>query len=581
MKRISNWFQNISLSKKILILIFAVGIAPLVITFWFSMRELRSSSLERQMYTVNQGYEQVYQSLQDRMTRVHNLSTLLSVNDTIKRTFKLTEDDMDLVGQLTYFESISSYSYALELTFDLDNIIFYIDDNFIIAKNQSGRYRPLSTAKDTVWYRKLEENNGRPTWISYGGDSPSGTGKYIAMVRTIWDEDDYSKPVGILAVLIENKYIRDMLINTDKNQTFYLEKNDGTMLASNMESDFQAPVPKERRGAGDKSFKKTDLNGETYFTRSSLIEGTDVYLISVIPANTISKALHNMTYQMTMMYALVSCLLILLIYSLTRSITYRIRLLHNQIGKVKTGEMKELMIEPHTDEIGQLITGYNQMIQKVDALMARQFIMGQEKTGAELKALQSQINPHFLYNTLDMINWMAQKNETDNIREVIQAMSMFYRLSLSKGKDIITIREEVKMCEAYMEIQKRRFRGRIRFEEEIQEEVFNYLIPKITLQPFIENAIVHGICEKEDGRGVVLLTGWIEDNLIHLSVTDDGPGMSKEDKGNSKGSQYGMKNIEKRLSLFYGREVLIEVDSSLGIGTCISIHVPLIVSEQI
>ncbi len=575
MKKVSNWFQNISLSKKLVILIFAAGIVPLAITFWLSLKELRSNSFQKQMYAVNQGYEQVYQSLQDRMTRIHNLSTLLSVNDTIKKTFKLTEDDMDLIGQLTYFENISSYSYALELTFDLDNIVFYIDDNFVIARNQSGRYRPLSAAKETAWYKQLTENNGRPTWVSYSGSVDSGADKYIAMTRTIWDEDDYSKPIGILAVLIENKYIKEMLINSEKNQSFYLQKYDGTILTSNMGEKLAARAPgKEWIRESDKSFKQVDFNGKAYFMRSRQIEGTDVWLVSSIPSDTISKSLNNMTYQMGMMYALVSCLLVLLIYPLTKSITYRIRLLHNQIGLVKTGKMKELMIEPHTDEIGQLITGYNNMVRKVDELMALQFVMGQEKTGAELKALQSQINPHFLYNTLDMINWMAQKNETENIREVIQSMSMFYRLSLSKGKDIITIREEARMCEAYMEIQKKRFRGRIRFEEEIQEEALDYLIPKITLQPFIENAIIHGICEKEDGRGVVLLTGWIEDNLIHLSVTDDGQGMSKEDKGNSKGSQYGMENIEKRLSLFYGREISIEVESSLGIGTCVSIHVP-------
>lgn len=307
---------------------------------------------------------------------------------------------------------------------------------------------------------------------------------------------------------------------------------------------------------------------------------SDVRLISLIPADAISKALNNMTYQMGMMYALVSFLLIILIYPLTKSITYRIKLLHHQIGQIKTGEMKELVIEPHTDEIGRLITSYNYMVKRMEELMARQFVLGQEKTGAELKALQSQINPHFLYNTLDMINWMAQKNETENISEVIQAMSKFYRLSLSKGKDIITIREEIRMCEAYMDIQKRRFKGRIRFEEEVQEDIYGYLIPKITLQPFIENAIVHGICEKEDGRGVVMLTGWMEDDYIHLSVTDDGKGMSQEDKGNSKGSQYGLENIEKRLSLFYGQEISVEVESSLGIGTCVSIHIPLVSGED-
>ena len=185
-------------------------------------------------------------------------------------------------------------------------------------------------------------------------------------------------------------------------------------------------------------------------------------------------------------------------------------------------------------------------------------------------------NPHFLYNTLYMINWMAQKNETDNIRSVVQSMSGFYRLTLSRGQDIVPIGDEVRMCEAYMEIQKRRYRGRILYEADVDREILDCLIPKITLQPFLENAIVHGNNEKDDARGVVILNGWMEDGRITLSVTDDGRGISMDDrKKSTAGSHYGMKNIEKRLSLYYGEEIPIQIESSPGVGTCVIISVPV------
>ena len=166
------------------------------------------------------------------------------------------------------------------------------------------------------------------------------------------------------------------------------------------------------------------------------------------------------------------------------------------------------------------------MVDKMGDLLQEQYALGQVKTEAELKALQSQINPHFLYNTLDMINWMAQKDETDNIRNVVQAIN-------------------------------------------------HYLIPKITLQPFLENAIVHGINEKEDARGIVMLNGWVEDGRITLSVTDDGTGMREEDKAKPHtGSHYGMDNIAQRLELFFGEKIPIQVESSPGVGTCIVINIP-------
>ena len=187
----------------------------------------------------------------------------------------------------------------------------------------------------------------------------------------------------------------------------------------------------------------------------------------------------------------------------------------------------------------------------------------------------------FLYNTLDMINWMAQKDETENIRNVVQAMSRFYRLTLSKGRNIVTIGDEIRMCDAYMEIQRRRYRGKILYQVEVDEEIERYLIPKITLQPFLENAIIHGINEKEDARGIVILNGWLEDGRITLSVTDDGTGMREEDKAKPhSGSHYGMENIAQRLELFFGEEIPIQVESSLGVGTCIVINIPAKTREE-
>ena len=141
---------------------------------------------------------------------------------------------------------------------------------------------------------------------------------------------------------------------------------------------------------------------------------------------------------------------------------------------------------------------------------------------------------------------------------------------------MVTIGDEIRMCEAYMEIQKRRYRGRILYETEIEEDIKDYLIPKITVQPFLENAIIHGINEKEDPRGVVILSGWREEERIILAITDDGKGIAPRDRRQTEsGSHYGMKNIEKRLELFYGEKIPIQIESSPGIGTCIIINIPI------
>jgi len=577
MKRMAEWFYNLSLNRKIILLVIVVGFLPLGIIFFVSFSEINSRSQERQSYAINQGYSQVRQAVEDKLSRVQNISTLLAVNDMVNLTLRLTGEEENIAEQLAYFENISSYAYGMEMTFESNNILFYIEDSYPVVNSFSSRYRSLSDAMETDWYQELEANNGRPTWVSYTEDVYDSSKSYVAVTRKLWNQDNYNYAIGVLAVIFERQYLEDMLIDSTRKQMMYLESAEGNLLAGNTGEDELVRLPLGERGIDDKEFGSMNIDGTQYLVRGSLIEKANVYLISVIPQVSMEQETIAVNMRMWIIYLTVCAFVILAFIPLTRIITGQIKLLKKQMLQIQKGIIQKVEVEhEYHDEIGQLITHYNDMVEKVEELMREQYALGQEKTGAELKALQSQINPHFLYNTLDMISWMAQKNEIDNIRNVVQAMSRFYRLTLSKGMDIVTIGDEIRMCAAYMEIQKRRYKGRINYEEEVDEEILEYLIPKITLQPFLENAIIHGINEKEDTRGHVILNGWMEDERIILSVTDDGNGMRPEDKKNSpEGSHYGMENIAKRLSLYYGEEIPIQVESSMGIGTCIIINIPV------
>ena len=366
------------------------------------------------------------------------------------------------------------------------------------------------------------------------------------------------------------------LVSRIEEQELYLETADGTLLASNLPEEALHRLSVSQRNVDDREFGSITLGGEPCYARSCRIDGSNVYLVSVIPKGAVREGMNVPNGGMGMVFLGVSLLVVMVMATMAKSITGRLKLLKEQMLRIQEGNICKMEEGPSRDEIGQLIGNYNVMVDQVEALLREQYILGQEKVEAELKALQSQINPHFLYNTLDMINWMSQKKESENIRSVVQAMSRFYRLTLSKGRDIVSIRDEVEMCEAYMEIQKRRYRGRICYEVEVDGDILDCLIPKITLQPFLENAIIHGINEKADGRGMVILNGWMEDGRITLSVTDDGEGMTQEDKKKShQGSHYGLSNIEHRLELFFGESIPVQVESSPGIGTCVIINIPV------
>ena len=570
------WFRNLPLNRKILLLICLIAFLPLGLVLTFSVAEIRKQSEENQIYALNQGYVQVSQAVEDKLSRMHNISTILAVNDMVNLDLSLT-DERALADQLIMFENMSSYVYVMEMSFDSNHIVFYIDDSFPVVSDSSGRYRSLETARKTGWYQQLKENNGKPTWVSFQEDRYDAGDSYVAITRALWDPDDYSRANGILSVSLERSLLEELLIGAAPDQLLYLETSSGSLIAANCPEEELIRLPAEVRMPGDTDFSRKKIDGTAYMVRSSLLDKSGLYLVSLDPLRSIQQETDLISSRIWLMFGAVCIFIVLSFLPLTRSILSRLQVLKEQMLLVKKGDIRKIHVDQeYQDEIGQLVTYYNEMVDKVDELIQEQYALGQEKTGAELKALQSQINPHFLYNTLDMINWMAQKNETANIRSVVQAMSRFYRLTLNRGRDIVSISDEVKMCDAYMEIQRRRYKGRILYTAEVDEEILDCMIPKITLQPFLENAIIHGISQKEDARGTVILNGWAEDGRITLSVTDDGVGMvTGEARSASTGSHYGMDNIEKRLKLFFGEEIPIQVESSPGMGTCVILNIPI------
>lgn len=566
-----------SLSTKIIILVCLAGMLPIGIGLVISVREIQKQSYEQQLYALNQGYEQTSQALEDKMSRLHNISTMLAVNNMLNLSLKLTGEEKALAQQLADFESIDSYAYGMEMAFETSNIWFYIDDALPVVSENMGRYRSLGTVRQMAWYQELMNSNGTPTWVSFSENKYDMSRAYVAIARQLWDQEDYSREIGVLVVSLERDILEDMMIGAVEGQAVYVETEEGSLLAANMEEQALPRISAGLRNEQSGSFHEVVLDGKSCMVRSQLLDRTNVYLVSVVDKERLLSTTSVANVGLVTWYLLV-CLVVLAVFiPLTRSITGRLKQLKAQMMLAQDGTFLKIEnAEDYADEIGQLVGRYNGMTEQVSDLLQEQYALGQEKMQLELKALQSQINPHFLYNTLDMINWMAQKNEMDNIRSVVQSMSSFYRLTLSGGQDIVSIGDEVRMCGAYMEIQKRRYRGRILYEAEVDEDILDCLIPKITLQPFLENAIVHGINEKEDARGVVILNGWMEDGRITLSVTDDGRGISMEgQKKSTEGSHYGMENIEKRLTLYYGEEIPIQIESSPGVGTCIIINIPV------
>jgi two-component system sensor histidine kinase YesM len=207
---------------------------------------------------------------------------------------------------------------------------------------------------------------------------------------------------------------------------------------------------------------------------------------------------------------------------------------------------------------------------------------------AELKALQAQINPHFLYNTLDTIVWMAEANKTDQVIEIVRALSSFFRIALSKGKDWISIRQEIEHVRSYLAIQRIRYRDILNYKIEVDKDLLDGTILKLTLQPLVENALYHGIKNKRGGGTIVVRAQRIGNDLVRLEVQDDGVGFTPlklvqirstlEDESGEISLQeggFGLENVNRRIKLYYGREYGLYVQSEHKVGTQVVARIPL------
>ena len=284
-------------------------------------------------------------------------------------------------------------------------------------------------------------------------------------------------------------------------------------------------------------------------------------------------------------FAAIFVLITALSYYIPLSITRPIRKLSEVTDQVAKGDLTVRSDVRTGAEVSVLSDSLNTMIDKIDELLEQVKKEQVRLRKAEFELLQSQINPHFLYNTLDAIVWRAEAGEQKKVVSMVGSLSDFFRTSLNQGKDIITIKEELQHSRSYLEIQQMRYQDILNYEIYVPEELHRYLIPKITIQPLVENALYHGIKNKR-GPGRIVISGRKEEDFLILQIEDNGIGMSKERLDQVKEGMnqkiptekdiYGLYNVNERIRLNFGEKYGISIESIYGKGTVVSIILPYV-----
>ncbi|MCR5677292.1 MAG: histidine kinase [Agathobacter sp.] len=328
------------------------------------------------------------------------------------------------------------------------------------------------------------------------------------------------------------------------------------------------------------SFVRQDVSGGSVYAAFYYIEETRWFVVTVLPER---QLLHmaNSTFIRFVIICIASLVLsILVAIVIAHSMTRRISKLSKQMSSVEEGAPVP-MKEPRTrDEVGKLISSYNYMTREINDLMQQQKKTAEELRLAEFQSLQAQINPHFLYNTMDMIHWMSLQGRNEEVSEVVQNLSRFYKLTLSRKRNLSSIENELEHAQVYLQLMNMRYDDKIDLVVDVPNELLQYRIPKLTFQPILENSILHGILEKEEKSGTIVLTAWEEDGDIVILISDDGVGMTEDEiarilsenvSHERKGSSIAVYNIHNRLRLLYGEPYGLTYQSNGGCDVTIRI----------
>lgn len=293
------------------------------------------------------------------------------------------------------------------------------------------------------------------------------------------------------------------------------------------------------------------------------LESTGFKIVETIPLNLIYNDKTYIINVFLFLLILSGIAAVWVSYLLSKNISKPVNKLAQLMSSVEKGDMNVNFDISCDDEIGRLGLSFNKMVKEINRLIEEVYVKQYLIKDAEFRTLKAQVNPHFLYNTLESINWMAKMGDCQGVSKMVTTLGKFLRYSISSKGDIITVREDIEQINNYLKLQKMRYGEKFNAKIDIEEEIYDKKILKFLIQPLVENAIVHGLEEKR-GPGMLIIRGFMENSNICFEIIDDGVGM---ENSISKGEGLGMNNVDKRIKIHYGDEYGISFGSGNGLTT--------------
>ncbi len=582
MNNLLTGFKTTRIRTKLILSQIFIALIPFVLVgvvgISFSVREARKNVARRTTQTVTQVSRTLDIYMEDLDKLVYVLADEIAYRDNgSDDAEKMISTSMQNV--MNNYDEIAGILYA------------YSDDRYI----STGMTRiSRDSFQKEYWYRialedekslhRISTVTGRniTTYVGYSVDD------VFSIVKAVCDEKT-GQVKGVLLMDIDHGIISSAISDSqigNEGFVFVLDENDHMVYTPINDVVYRISpswLTDEERTISAR------IAGGRYFIRFKTSGRTLWKTVSVISYDALMEDINRMIGIYALM--LIATLLLVQLFSLKLSdnITKPIKSLRDIMRKTEEGNLSLRFESSSRDEVADLGLSFNHMIKTIEQLLERVRFEEDQKRKAELKIVQEQFKPHFLYNTLDTINWMAREHKAMDIVKLVDALTNVFRISLSRGKDYITIKEEVNYIQSYLYVQKTRYEDKLIFDVDADEECMSTMVPKLILQPLLENAIYHGIKQKR-GTGHITVRVHRQEDMICMAVSDDGKGMDEgtrhslqnllktgdrnDDITPDDNQSFGLYYVRERLQLRYGDNYRVDVESSEDVGTTISIFIP-------
>lgn len=544
MNRLKRFFLNLKFRYKIILTYFLVSIIPIIILGLFCYQQTKNLLLDQERENLRKSFSEAVIGIENSANVYSNILDYTTFNpmilEVINHEYK------------SYYEMYYKFHNMLDpyidmlraLHNDIQQVTVYTSNNIV---KHSDYIMPMEVIENNIWYKEVL-GKYKPQWFI---DSEKNVFLAVQFINK-----GYNDIQNILYVKINSKNFFQPLYNISSTNCgiYVVDKNDEVVFENRSYDDGKDYL------LPSTELKKIDGDTITYDNINYILIKIDMkdlgwtaYLYK--PVHLIVESSKNIIY--TVFFIMGICVLIILVvgYWLSYIIVNRIEKLTKNMKEMNMDHLEVTIESNSEDEIGVLINSFDKLIVRIKTLIQEVYKSEISKRKYEMKALQAQINPHFLYNSLSLINWKAIRSGEDEISEMAQLLSTFYRTSLNKGSSIITVENELNNTEAYVKIQSMMHNYNFDVDFDIDNKIKGYYMINLLLQPLVENAICHGIDQKRNNRGKLRISAQQKGTDIVFEIEDNGVGMKSEIcerilTTRTKG--YGVKNVYDRIKLTYG-----------------------------